>query len=297
MPHQECNPQNIAAKYRVKKIGEAEYELYAAKESASTISVRRRGAFLRFKTTPETVFWNAGETNAPFYVVTLIVTDLTIGSSGDEGWASELADNCMFVINGESLRHVPLTAMRILSETQFDIEEREIARMKGESPRTDPESGAVQDRPFARARVTHCPAQPEYGDSESLECTMGLPQATFEQLLDICLTGRSLTAHFHGIGGALSASFQYGEVRDLIFPAGTGFDINIDSVTFDCPCKSEPPMEREVEIAEIPTSTTDTEKILASLHFIAAGMETLRSTVIKVGWIMAVALLIAVVVK
>jgi hypothetical protein len=297
MPHQERNPQKVAAKYRAKKIGEAEFELYAGHESAPTISVQRMGAFLHFKTTPEAVIWNGGETKAPFYapfyLVNLLVTDFSIGN---ERASSRLADNCMFVIDGETLRHVPLTKIRVLSEAQFDIEKKRIAAEKGESLLTDPESDANPDRPFARARVSHCPAM--FGDSESLECTMGLPQADFEKLLDSCFTGRILTAHFHGISkGALSAGFEYEGARDLIFPAGVGFDISIDSVTLVCPCKSEPPVRREVEIAEKPTTASDTEKILAALHHVAAGIETLRSTIIKAGWIMAVALLIATVVK
>lgn len=297
MPLHDRDPQVVATKYRARKIGEGQFELYAAQESAPRISVQRQGAFLHLKAVPEAVLWRTSEADNPFYAVHLLIDDMSIGHSGDEGWSSSLVDNCLFVIDGESLRYIPLTNIRIVAESQFHIEKKQLAAMKGEMPPSDPAPNATPDRPFAYARVVHCPAVSEFGSRESFECTVGLPQKTFEQLLKGCLSGRVMTACFHGIGGALSASFQYGAARDLIVLAGAGFDISIDSVTLEYHCKFESPVQRGVVTEEKPRDASETERLLPTLHHVAVGIETLRSTVIKAAWIVAVAFLIVTVIK
>lgn len=231
MSHSEREPSDVAARYQVQLVGEGEFELRAAQGSSPNLRVRRRAVSLSLKAIPNAVHWRAAEGSQAFYVVYLLAEELAIGHRGEEGWSSALADNCAFVIDGEGLRYVPFTKLRILSEQQFNLEKVELTRMRGEAVLA--ETDANPDRPLARARVVRCPAMPELNVAESLEGTVGLPQEYFQQLLDGCLNRRISVVHLHGIGGAMSSSFQHGEARDLILCAGDGFDISIDMITLD----------------------------------------------------------------
>ena len=114
--------------------------------------------------------WYVSEKSNAFHLVRLRVEELAIGFRGDEGWSSPLADNCFFVIDGEELRYVPLTELRILSEKQFLLEKTNLAREKGEEviAQTNPDENP--DRPLAMASIVHCSAMPEHDIAESLEC-------------------------------------------------------------------------------------------------------------------------------
>lgn len=295
MPYPNRDPKEIAAKYRVKKVEGEQFELYAAEESLSRISTRNSGAFLNFKAAPEAILWKASDTKNSFYTLEFFVTDLRIGNSGNEGWSSNLADDCLFVIDGEVLRHVPLTSIRIVTQSQFEIEREFIAIAKLESPPNDPTPNA--NHPFACATLTHYSTITKLGCSESLECTIGVPHEVFEKLLDGCLRKRILAACFHGIGSALSTSFQYGEARDLIIVANGGFDIKIDSVTIDYHCKPETPVLHAQQTKETPTNESRTENLPPTLHHVTAGIESLRSTIIKAAWIVAISFLVVTIIK
>ena len=128
----------------------------------------------------------------------LLVAELGIGHRGEEGLSSGLVDNCFFIIDGEVLRYVPLTELRILSEEQFNV-------------RRSPLQPRKERRFLQSLMATAIPASPlgkRHDISESLDCTGGLPQAHFQQLLESCLDGRISRVHLHGIGGALSSNFS-----------------------------------------------------------------------------------------
>ena len=108
MSYPERDPSNVAARYRVQRLGEGGFELRAAQGSLPSLNVRRQGAFLSLKTTPQAAHYYASERSSAFHLVRLRVQELAIGFRGDEGWSSPLADNCFFVIDGEELRYVPL---------------------------------------------------------------------------------------------------------------------------------------------------------------------------------------------
>lgn len=163
----------------------------------------------------------------------LLVAELSIGHRGEEGWSSEPVDNCFFIIDGEALRYVPLTELRIVSEEQWSVEQARLASDKGETLVTKSEGNGDSDSSVGWATIGHCPAMPELDISESLECTVSLPQANFQQLLDGCLSGRISGVHLDGIGGALSSSFQYGAARDLLLCAGNEFKIDIGSIDLE----------------------------------------------------------------
>ena len=235
MSHPERDPSNVAARYRVQRLGEGGFELRAAQGTLPSLNVRRQGAFLNLKTTPQAAHWYASDSprSNAFHLVRLRVEELAIGHRGDEGWSSPLVDNCFFVIDGEKLRYVALTELRILSEEQFLIEKEKLARTRGEEVIVETKPDGNQDRPLAMASIVHCSAMPEHDVAETLECTVGLPSEYFQKLLDGCLNRRISKVHLHGIGGALSSSFEYGSTRELILCANEGFDIKIGDVSFD----------------------------------------------------------------
>lgn len=218
------DPVEVAASYRVLKVGET-IELQAG---STKLGLKRGGAFLHFEVTPLDLRWHAEQGSEPFYAVRFVVAQVDIGHRGEEGWSSNLVDNCFFVIDGAVLRHVPLSECTVLSEEKFKARKAWLAASRGEKPSTESQS----DPPLAFATITHCPASPEFDIAESLDCTIGIPQPHFEKLVEGCLSGRILSAHFHGIGGALSSSFEYGALRDLIVFAEGEFDVRIDSLLF-----------------------------------------------------------------
>ena len=310
MSNYERDPRKVAARYRVKKDEEGKFELCS--EQGSSVKLSHHGAYLDFKTTLNAVRWHAGHwrSEGAFYVINLLVAELDIGFPGEEGWSSDLADNCFFVIDGEALRYLPLTQLRIVSEAQFNFEkawdasnklavEKALAAEKGEElTETEGDDDSAPSFPsFGRATITHCRADPELDIDGFLECTIGLPQAYFQQLLDGCLSERVSGAYFHGIGGALSSSIQMGVARDLILLAGEGFDININSLTLDYRVEPEAPAKSEEKIEEEPCSPSETEKMLAALEHVTAGIVALRSTIITTAWVLAVALIVAIFIK
>ena len=304
MSNYERDPREVAARYRVKKDEKGKFELCS--EQGSPVNLSHCGAFLNFETTPNAVRWHAGDwhSEGAFYVINLLVAELNIGFPGEEGWSSELADNCFFVIDGEGLRYLPLTQLRIVSEEQFNIEKSRIAAERaavaaaeGDAPTPKTKRADDSTPSFGRATITHCRADPELDIDGFLECTIGLPQAYFQQLLDGCLSERVSGAYFHGIGGALSSSIQMGVARDLILLAGEGFDINIDSLTLDYRVEPEAPAKSEEKIEEEPCSPSETEKMLAALEHVTAGIVALRSTIITTAWVLAVALIVAIFIK
>lgn len=81
----------------------------------------------------------------------LLVAELGIGHRGEEGLSSGLVDNCFFIIDGEVLRYVPLTELRILSEEQFNVEKVSLAAEKGEALFTKPDGDGDSGLPVGQA--------------------------------------------------------------------------------------------------------------------------------------------------
>ena len=136
------------------------------------------------------------------------------------------------------------------------------------------------------------------------ECRIGLPQAHFQQLLNGCLSGRVSGVYFGGSGEALSSGCVWenqpgacGAVRDVILLDGVAFDIHINAMTIDYCGEPEVPTKSDEEIEEKPRSPTETEKILVALERVTVGIGVLRSTVIKTSFILAIALIIAALIK
>jgi hypothetical protein len=233
MSNPDRDPSNVAARYRVQWLDDGRIELHSVQGSFANLNARRQGTFLRLWATPQTAHWHASENNS-FDLVRLRVEDLAIGFRGDEGWSSPLAENCFFVIDGEDLRYVPLTELRIVTEDQFRAEQTRLALERGEDVITEAQPDDSKGRPLAVASIAHCPAMFVHGTGipGTLECTVGLPSAYFQKLLDGCLNKRISKVYLHGIGGALSVGVKHGISRELILCANEEFSLKIDSIDF-----------------------------------------------------------------
>lgn len=102
-----------------------------------------------------------------------------------------------------------------------------------EGRHASPPDTSKEDRPFAVDTMAHCLASPKLGIAECLDCTLGIPQLHFDKLVQGCLGGRISSAHFHGITGGLSSSFEYGSLRDLVIICGGDLNIKLDSLFFE----------------------------------------------------------------
>lgn len=224
------DPAEVAARYRVFKVGETTFELHSG---SSKLALKRSGAFLHIRTAPAVVRWHAEQDKEPFHAVRLAVTELNIGHRGEEGWSSNLVDDCFYVIDGEVLRYVPLSELTVLSEEQFKVRKAWLAAETGNKSSTDIQVPTDSDRPLANGTITHCAASPEFEIAESLDCTFGIPQSHFDKLVQGCINGRISAANFHGITGGLSSSFEHGALRDLIIFGGGELNVRLDSLWFE----------------------------------------------------------------
>ena len=222
------DPVEQAAKYQVLKLSENEYELQS---DSRTLHLHHAGTFFHFYGKPLALRWCSNEREEPYYAIHLSVTDLGIGHRGDEGWSSDLADNCFFALDGDKIRYVPLTELIILSAEQFKNKKRNLAQNRGETLSDETQSSDSENPHLYSATITHLPAG--YDAPEALECTIGLPQPDFAKLVEGCISGNIENAYFHGIGGGFSASFEYGVARDLILLADSKITLSMDSLGFD----------------------------------------------------------------
>ena len=232
MTRQNVDPAAVASRYRVKQLGEHELELFAPTKDRPNIGVRRHSAAIRISATPHALRWHADE-GEPFYSAEFAIGELTIGNRGDEGWSSALVDNCFFVVDGETLRHLPLLRASILVADRYNFEVARNAANKGEIPSSQDANSTLARDALGHANIVHCAAMPEFGLEESLELTVGLPSLHFQKLVDGCINGRVSGLHFHGSGAALSSSFEYGSARDVILRSGASLNIRIDGLTID----------------------------------------------------------------
>lgn len=260
MAHDNRDPNEVALKYSVNVAGQSSFELNPLNEPLPKIRVRRCGALLNLKASPRRLFWEAEENTEPFYAVTLKVDELTIGHRGTEGWSSSLVDDCLFVINGESLKHVDMPELRVISEMQFNIEKAKLTRMTGKDI-CERRGGGVADTwpfplmggrsqadsrisnltdfdnegkfPIARAQITYLPAIPGYNFNECLHCEIGLSESYFKRLVRACSSGRLSSVRLHGIAEAFSTSGEFGVARDMLILAESSLNFHIGTISFE----------------------------------------------------------------
>jgi len=233
MMSQDSDPTEVASRWQVTQVGEEEFDLFVKNGKSSIIKVRRSGASIDIKATPRTIRWHASETSEPFYAAHFQIAEMSIGSPGDEGWSSRIANDCIFVIDGETLKHLPMNELRIVSYEQYTRVRERLAAARGVTAAIGYRENNDSRAALALATVAHCRAMPETGFGELLEFTLGLSQLHFQKLIDGCIDGRIAGAYFNGIGGALSSCQSYESARDMIICAGQEVHIHISSISLE----------------------------------------------------------------
>jgi len=287
--HYKRDPAEVAARYRVSRVGESDFELLAG---STKLELTRGYTFLSFSATPLSLSWHVERDGDPFYVVRLAVTNVAIGFPGDEGWSSELVDDCFFVIDGEALRHAPLSELRVVSATKFNKTRAMLAASRGTKPSVEPQAS----KPFALALI----AALHLDEDLPLECEIGLPDAHFDKLVRDCGRGRIQTAYFDGGGVALTSSMRYGAARDLILCAESEIDTLIDSLSFTYRDVTPPAakftdtqQEKSIEAGEpAQPSVVHAPQILQSAQTLQSSIEGLRRTIKWVGGLVVFVLLL-----
>ncbi len=223
------DPNNEAARYRVKRNDDGSFELHTTVQGTFlNHNARRTRAYLSFIAIPEIARRVINEKESAYDEVSLQIENMTIGVKGDEGWSSPLADDCFFVIDGENLRYVPLTELRIITIEQFHADQALFAAIQGKDFIAD----KSQVLPLAIGRIDHF-EELDRNNPECLYFTIGLASEHFQKLLDDCINRRISKVRLNGAGVAMSVALEWQTPRELIFCAGEGIDISIDRVIFD----------------------------------------------------------------
>lgn len=225
----------VAASHRVQDLGDGQFALSHIASGSPPLPLTRHAAIVRVTATPRSLTWHVDEAGAASYDVQLGVRALEIGLAADEGWSCKLAANCFFVMQGEQLRHLPVHTLRVVDlERQFEDAKRTAmtggASGSARAPLAD--SGADTPPAVGRALFNHVPEAEVFRalSAERLDCTVGLRRPHFEKLVEACLGGRVEQVCFHGIGGSLSSSYQYGHARDVILPLGGRLELTLDAI-------------------------------------------------------------------
>lgn len=304
MSDKESKAQEVASKYRVIKINDGVFNLKRKEDPSSTgFDIERQAIRLNIDTVPAALTWIADADKTPFYIAHLNVTEMSIGYSGEEGWSSALAENSIFVIDGENIQNLPLKNIRVLSAENYKEEQERIALEKGIIAEIGGESELTNDEisknRFASATLTHIPEAPEYDFDESFELTVGLPQDVFNKLVENNLSGRTTNVSLRGLCGALSSSFRHGWARDMIIQADTSVSISIDSIIIQSQSMAKQKQAEDIAIddEEIHLKESESNMVATALAQVSDNIVHLRSTIVKAAWILSIAILIAILIK
>ena len=296
MSDNESKAQEVASKYRVIKINDGVFNLKKKEDPSSTgFDIEHQAIRLYIDAAPATLTWIADADKAPFYIVHLNVIEMSIGYRGEEGWSSALAENSIFVIDGEEIQHLPLNNIRVLSAENYKEEQERIAetnavlaKIRGESELTNDE---ISKNRFASATLTHVP-------EALLECSVGLPQAVFDKLVESSLSERATKVSLIGGCGALSSSFRYGAARDMIIQADTSVHIHIDSIVIQSKSMA---MQKQAEYIaiddEVYQKEEETNMVATALGQVSINILNLRATIIQIAWIISIVVLAVILIK
>jgi hypothetical protein len=301
MSEKHTKAQDIASKYRVIKINDGVFNLRRREDPSSTgFDVERQSIRLYIDTAPATLTWIADAYKAPFYIAHLNVLDLSIGYRGEEGWSSALAENSIFVIDGEEIQHLPLNNIRVLSAENYQEEQIRIAKdkecialLKGKSELRNDE---ISKNRFASATLTHVP-------EALLECSVGLPQAIFDKLVESSLSNRATKVSLIGGCGALSSSFRYGTARDMLILADTSVSIHIDSIAIQSQSitmqeqADSVATDDEIYLKDEGDEEEKSNKLATSLGQVSINILNLRNTIIQAVWIISIVVLVVILIK
>lgn len=229
MPESCKDRGSAATHFRV--IREATTGTLSVESGGRTLQLRRAGLTLHFDLEPTSYGLSLLSPAADRAWLEARVVGLGIGHSGDEGWRSSLADDSVFVLDGDELRVVGCHEARITSLQDFSRLRRRVAvetDTEGWLPRQ-----AGEAAPEAEAVLSHLPAWKGHWE-EGLALTVGLPESAFDLLVEKCAKGLVDRLYVHGVAGALSTAMDFETPRDLILASGGSAWLDVDAVSISC---------------------------------------------------------------
>lgn len=283
-----------ASKFKAYKTESGAYQISSAPDGVdqSRSDLHGTATYVTVTAKVKSVTWAASISE---YRITLDFLDLSIGHSAEEGWDSLIAEDCLFVIDGNSVRHLPIERIHVSTEKQFSESRRSTAHLNSldknpnaEYP-TPPDETDEPDvhRPYAAAVFSYLGPMPGFWLNEYCELAIGLPDAAIQKIVDVTLKGLQASVILHGIGVGLTSSFEYGSARDLFLIAdGESLKFNVDSVGIQIEAqpisvveKQNSPTKQEME----PT-LAEAEKLQPALQQLNRSVIQLRTTVLTAAW-------------
>lgn len=291
-----------ASKFKAYKTESGAYQISSAPEGVdqSRSDLRGTATYVTVTAKVKSVTWAASISE---YRISLDFLDLSIGHSAEEGWDSLIGEDCLFVIDGNSVRHLPIERIHVSTEKQFAESRRSTAHLKSleknpnaeyPSPPVEPD-GSDTYQPYAAAVFNYLGPMPGFWLAEYSELSIGLPDAAIQKIVDLTLKGLQVSVILHGIGVGLTSSFEYGSARDLFLVAdGEPLKFNVDSVGIEIRPhemsvvdKQDPPTNQEME----PT-LSEAEKLQPALQQLNQSVMQLRTTVLTAAWSIGIVLFI-----
>lgn len=220
------------ARFRLERGDTGELQLVHKERPDFTLQLRPQGLFLHIAARPRVVGRTLSEpTFGVGRWIVLSLSELQIGHRGDEGWRSTLRDDSIFVEDGDQLRPVQITDIRLLSLPEFEEEEQRIREMKEVTATLSGDALFSGDSPeraaFGRGRLNHVAAQGRDWP-ETVELSLAIPEPQFTELLEALLSRRYEQIYIHGVAFARSTAREFETGRDLVLASGEGVEITID---------------------------------------------------------------------
>lgn len=280
-------------KYRVNNSVENGYSIID--DDSHVIKLVKKAVILNIEAKPKSVCW-VFEEEKKYSVVHLEITSLEIGYSMEEGWSSDLEDNSIFVIDNESIRKVQMTDIRVVSQSVFMKNRADIAQLSGTDVLKEFEKIAAESSTLGGFKISHCAPMRGFSDTDVLDCQLGLRDVEFDELYAHCATDLSATIHIHGMVGALTASFEYGEPRDFVLESNQELGVLFDRVVVSHGSMSmvHTPREETVLISSdsslraevLPLDAKDVEALVFEVR-------AAKTMLIRAAWIISAALIFA----
>lgn len=294
--------QEIAKKYKVFEKENGFYELKIKDNPTATI-ITLEPSYIDFyiQAELESITRHFDEDKKIDHTISLKVSKLQIGYSG----ISALAENEIFVIDGQDLRHMPLTQIIIKSVEKYN-EEIEIIEINDKftlnkkhdifSLLNEQHSERYNNNFIGHSRIAYYPSEIKWKLKGSLYFCAGLPQNILDLIIENSKFNRDLSISLMGCVGALSSSFKYDSARDIIIKSETSMNATIESISI-IDMYTEKNKEKEPEyINELSKTIKKIDLILNRLEVISSIAMKLKFILTSVTWLI-LAILVVVIIK
>lgn len=189
--------------------------------------------------------------------ISIVVSELEIGTASDMGYSSLLGSNSSWVIRDGRLKPVPIRTVRVeplsahlesLERTQETL--RAAAELRGDA---EPATAEVEERDemverLAQVQLGHYRPDRRWGEGEEeIYLEVGLRDEAFDALFDACLGGQVHEVYMHVEVFALSTGSRYEIARDLLLRPDASLAGEMDTLVarFIPEVRTAPELERD----------------------------------------------------